>query len=453
MVRLGLRILAGLASAALVGSVIVMVGYVEHTYGSRYSAVGERPARIAIADLSANRRSRGTSPPGLERWREAALQEGLELEHMTIESLDGLDPSRYGAVILPEQDRLADADWELVLGFLREGVGVICTGDPGVQYPDGRRRPEVLLESLLPGARFRRQAGPRGAVRVSVRGPLVAGFGPGQRLELRERRGALGLPGPGSLRWGGAGGAEDASEAALAYGRIESGPLVWIAPGAAWFSDPDHALHLLRNALRYATREPVFELRPWPAGAAVAVLIGADDEAIAALTAAGLDLAALPEPDGDGGDRDLLLARLLAEFGAVEREGGLYALAASSPWFAREDWGLVEADLLHELELHNVWIAPSSELSGWWRRRRELRIELERPGTGRARVTLRNGGTQRVERATARVYLPPGARAPTEVESSMLTRPILYVASDRSWIDLVVPEIDPGAEVSYSFRY
>ena len=61
---------------------------------------------------------------------------------------------------------------------------------------------------------------------------------------------------------------------------------------------------------------------------------------------------------------------------------------------------------------------------------------------------------QPVERATARVYLPLGARAPTEVESSMLGgRPLLYVASDRSWIDLVAPEIDPGEAVSYSFRY
>ena len=69
----------------LVGTALVLVGHVEHTYGSHHTSVPARPARVAVVDLAANRRARGRPPEGLARWQEAAGAEGLEIEHRTLE--------------------------------------------------------------------------------------------------------------------------------------------------------------------------------------------------------------------------------------------------------------------------------------------------------------------------------------------------------------------------------
>jgi hypothetical protein len=447
---------AGLWLGALlltVGSVSV-VSHVERTYGGHFSAVPARPSRVAVADLAANRRARGTSPPGLARWRDAARAEGVELEHVIVESLAGLDVDRYGAIVLPGQERLADAEWDRVLALLREGVGLIFTGHPGLQQRNGKQRERVLLESLLPGASFKRLRRPAGVLRVALGGPLTAGLGPGELVELSPGRKVLALRGPGSLAWGARPGVVDAAEGAMIHGRVELGPLVWLSADASWFSDAARAELLLRNALRYALHEPVLELRRWPGGAAAAALVGADPAVLAELFDAGLAQSNLPEPQRLPGDADRRLARLLTWLGAVEHEGGLYALAEGSAWLAGDEGVSLEAALRAELGMHNVWLTRAPELARWSRARRGLRAELEVLAPGHARITLHNAGAAAVERATARVYLPPGARPPTRVEGSWFrSSPLLHVDSAREWVDVIVPEIQPGESAGYSFRY
>ena len=431
----------------LVGTALVLVGHVEHTYGSHHTSVPARPARVAVVDLAANRLARGRPPEGLARWQEAAGAEGLEIEHRILESLAGLDVGRYGAVLLLEQERLADTEWDRVVGLLSEGVGVILTGHPGVQHQDGKRRQRVLLESIFPGAQFQRQRRARDQVRVALGGPLVAGFDPGELLALRPVAGALALRDAGSLGWG-----ADGADAALAHGRIGYGPVAWIAPGAASFLDPAQGRRLLRNALRYAVHEPVLELRPWPDGVVAAALIGADAEVLASLAAAGVHPSVLPAAE-PASDRDLRLARLLAQHGRVEREGGLYAPSSANGGLDDPDPRL-ERELREELRRRNVWVAHSGELASWWQRRRRLVAELEESGAGRVRVVLHNAGRRPIERATARVYLPPGARAPTGIESASFGgRPVMRVGSTREWVDVIVPEIEAGESVRYSIRY
>ncbi len=53
-----LRLLLGAGACLLVGSSLLMVGYVERTYGSHYSAVPVRPSRVVVVDLAANRNAR-----------------------------------------------------------------------------------------------------------------------------------------------------------------------------------------------------------------------------------------------------------------------------------------------------------------------------------------------------------------------------------------------------------
>ncbi len=454
LARLVARAGLGLGALLLAVGSVGAVSHVERTYGGHYSAVPARPSRVVVADLAANRRARGTSPPGLARWREAARAEGVEIEHVIVESLAGLDVDRYGAIVLPGQERLADAEWDRVLALLRDGVGLIFTGHPGLQHRNGKQRERVLLESLLPGAVFKRIRRPAGVLRVALGGPLTAGLAPGERVELSPGRSALALRGPGSLAWGAQGGALDAAEAAMVHGRVEQGPLVWLSPDVSWFSDAARAERLLRNALRYALHEPVLELRPWPGGATAAALVGADPAALAELLEAGLAQSNLPEPQRLDGDADRRLARLLTWLGAVEHEGGLYALADGSAWLAGEERGGLEAALRKELGMHNVWLTRAPELARWSRERQGLRAELEVLAPGHARIILHNAGAAAVEHATARVYLPPGARPPMRVEVSwFVERPLLHVDSAREWVDLIAPEIPPGESARYSFRY
>lgn len=435
----------------VIGGSLLAIGYVERTYGARYSAIPERPERIALVDLVVNREARRGPPPGLERWRDAGRELGFEIEALLVASLADLDPERYGAIVLPEQERLDDPEWERAIGLARAGAGLIFTGHPGLQRGDGRRRDGMLLASLLPGGHFRRLARPATALRVEVRGPLVAGFAPGERLALAAARAAL-ASGPGTLDWETGDGAPAAG--ALRRGTVEDAPFVWMSPGAAEFADEEQARKLLQNLLRWAAREPVAELRPWPAGASAAVLIGAEADVLEGLARVGFRHPTRPGVALDIADTDVLLGRLLAEFAAVETRAGLYAALDSDPWLERSDRVRLEEILLRELESRHVWIARGSAIVDWWASRSRVAVVLERPRSGFAELTVTNRGDEPIANATARVYLPPPARPPTEVESSsFLTRPLLRVASHRGWIDLVTPELDAGETLTYSFAF
>jgi len=230
--------------------------------------------------------------------------------------------------------------------------------------------------------------------------------------------------------------------------------VAWISVGASAFADVLQGERLLGNALRFAAREPLAELRAWPGGTAVAALFGVADSELSGLVAAGFREPQVPALDESIRDPALLLGRLLAEFARVESEGGLYALAAESPGLERPDRSDVEDSLHHELDPQRVWVAHGTEAAEWWQRRRGMVLELARPGSGRAEVRLRNGGDHAVRGATTRIYLPAGARVPTRLRGGgLFSRPQLRVASDRRWVDVIAAELDPGESVQYSFVY
>ena len=365
-----------------------------------------------------------------------------------------LDTDRYCSVVLPEQERISDEEWSGVRSLAREGLGIILTGAAGSRDGAGELRPAPLIEALIPGRLLSAQERTHGALRVSQRGPLVAGFQPGTLLEVHAPAGAYAVAAPGAVTWGAEGGPRPPGAAALFTSVLEDAPVAWISVGAGAFADVLQAERLLGNALRFAAREPLAELRAWPGGAGVAALFAVADSELSDLVAAGFREPQLPALDESIRDPALLLGRLLAEFARVESEGGLYALAAGIPGLERPDRSEVEDSLHQELDPQRVWIARGSQAAEWWRRRSGLVLWLTRPGSGRAEVRLRNDGDDSVRGATARVYLPAGARVPTQLHGSgLFSRPQLRVASDRSWIDVITPQLDPGESVQYSFVY
>lgn len=449
-----LRWTALLAAVAILAGGVLAVGYVERTY-AHFPSIAPRPDRVALVDLQLNRTARGDrEPPGLAQWRAAAERLGFELEPLTLQDFSELEPGRFAALILPDQQRLPDGAASALRALTVQGLGVALTGRPGVQHPNGRRRDTSLLSSLAPGERFALERQPPRELRVAARGPLVAGLVPGSRL-------AVSADGPVLLREGG--GSLDAAtgdgpeRAASWQDRSPDAPVVWLAPRADQLGDGDGAAALLANVLRVVAREPVVELRVWPGGAGAVALVPATQGTLDDLARAGFAGASVARVNTADDDPNLLLGRLIGDFGRVEREGALYALpevAAADDGNTGLDASELRVALRRELSTRHIWLAAEGELLDWWRRRVDLQVSLEQPRPGVVSLALENRGAEDVSGATARVYLPRGARTPSRVEhAGWFGRPVLHVASSRAWIDVIAGELEPGESVTYSFRY
>ncbi|HXX49510.1 MAG TPA: hypothetical protein VEN47_14870, partial [Myxococcota bacterium] len=266
-------------------------------------------------------------------------------------------------------------------------------------------------------------------------------------------------------------------------------PVAWLGFAPDQVVEPEVARTLAENALRYALREPLLDLRAWPEGRPCAVLIdgpsGADtaacrvegdasDDALRALARSGCrfasvppDARALPEiveldgapfvaiPEGRASASargSELLRELLAGYERAERLGGIYSLRADPGWKRTSSRDL--ARVRDELRARGAWFAPPEELARWWRARSTVRAELAVVARDRVRVTLANAGAAEARGVTARVYLPDGADS-ARVESGPRFRsaPLLRISADHTWIELVEARLDPGSEVSYTIRF
>ena len=384
-----LRWTALLTTVAILAGGVLAVGYAERTY-AHYPSIAPRPDRVALVDLHVNRTARGgRQPPGLAHWRAAAAQLGFELEPLALADLAELEPGRFAALILPDQRRLPEGVADTLRGLATRGLGVVLTGRPGIRHADGRRRETSLLSPLAPGERFALEPRPAPELRVAARGPLVAGLPPDARIPVAPDGPSLLREGPGSLGTGGERGPE---RAASWQDRSSAAPLVWLAPRADQFGDGELAATLLANTLRVVAREPVVELRVWPRGAGAAALVPATREALDDLARAGFAGASVARASAIDDDPNLLLGRLLAEFDRVEREGSLYALpeVAAADGNVGLDAAALRVALRKELSTRHIWLAAERDLLDWWHRRLALRVSLEQPRPGEARLELEN---------------------------------------------------------------
>jgi hypothetical protein len=109
--------------------------------------------------------------------------------------------------------------------------------------------------------------------------------------------------------------------------------------------------------------------------------------------------------------------------------------------------------LAAQLRARGVWIAGAGELARWWRERLGVEAEIAMPRAGELLVSARNAGTEPARGVTLRIYLPAGSQRPALERPRFASRPLVRYASSHTWMELVLPELDPGMSVEYTLTF
>ncbi len=445
---------------------------------------------VVVVDLAGNREARGDRRQAeIEAWREAGASLDRSVELFDGTSLAELDPGRFAVWILPGQERLSDADWVALDAYLAGNGGLILTGAVGRYSETGTRPTRSVLERLFPGERFARPEAASRQLQVVGRSPLVAGLVPGAELVLAEPARVLAAASPGALEFRGT-----RSGSGALFGRHRSARIAWLGFSIGQLTDGDVAQRVAGNALRFASRAPSLDLRPWPDGRPCAVLVGAStgtdlptdpcrvdtneiptgglEELISGgcrfattaagaralpdiLAHAGAPFVSIPEPRPHGdAEGSALLRELLSGYERAERMGSVFSLRARIHRPEAKGREALLESLGQELALRGAWFARPDELADWWLARDQVGARIEPLASDRVRVVFENRGAVTARGVTARVYIPGGAVAPRiETRRLFARRALLRLASDHSWIELVARPLDPGTEVSYIIRF
>ncbi len=461
------------------------LGLVHHASVRRaHEKLGARPLRpLVVIELTRNRSVRESeSESDSEPWRAAAAALGRNMETFSGASLSEIPTKRFAAWILADQQELDAADFAALDSYLQLGGGAVLIGRTG-RKSEGRS----ALTKLFPGQRFSEPGSAATHLRVTEQSPLVAGLAAGEELTVADPGRSLAASSGDSLAW-----SDDRGGAAL-HMIYRGAPVAWIGVSPERVAESRQARALAENALRYALREPVLDLRAWPEGRPCAVLVDAapgaasstpacqldaetsESEGLRTLAHAGCHFAAVP-PDGralpelldiDGSPLvaipegraqatargSALLRELLAGYERAERLGGVYSLRADA-WHAAAGREEPFARVRDELRARGAWFAAPDELADWWSTRSHVSAELSVLARDRVRVRFANSGSGTARGVTARVYLPGGAdTARVESSPSLRAAPLVRISADHTWIEVVERALDPGAEVTYIIRF
>jgi hypothetical protein len=473
-------VLAALAVAA------ASIGIVHHASLSRVRkrAAAEPMRPIALVELKRNRAGASDSAGRSDAWRAAAAAMGRKIETYEAGTLGEIPARSYAAWILADEPALDDADFAALDSYLQLGGGVVLAGRAGDKGSTGR----VALERLFPGQRFVELGGGTKRLRVTGASPLVAGLPAGAEVPVETGGRALAASSSDALVWSDAGGG------AALHMLHRGGAVAWLGVSPAHIAEPEPARLLAENALRWALREPVLDLRAWPEGRPCAVLVEStshsdpsaptcrlesgrtEPELLRGLAHAGCRFAsvppenralpalyevdgapfvAIPEPRADAGAQGSALMReLLAGYERAERIGGVYSLRADPGWRAKAGRQDLYKRVSRELFDRGAWFAQPDELADWWSARSAVRAELAILAPDRVRVRFANPGAAAARGVTARVYLPGGAdTARVERPPRFRSGPRLRISADHDWIEVIAPSLDPGSEVSYTIRF
>jgi hypothetical protein len=472
------------AGALVLGA--ITLGLVHHASLQRVrDRVDAQPLRpLAVIDLARNRDARRAKDPAndSEPWHAAAAALGREVEIFSGDSLAEIPARRFAAWIFSGQEKLDPADFAALDSYLQLGGGAVLIGRSG-RDADGRG----VLAKLFPGRRFS-ELGPAAThLRVTEQSPLVAGLSASEELGVADPGRSLASSSGDSLAWSG-----DAGSAAL-HVLYRGAPVAWLGVSPDRIAESSQARVLAENALRYALRQPVLDLRAWPDGRPCAVLVDgpsgsgpapscqvdaatSESEALRELAHSGcryaavtpdgralpqlLDvdgtpLVAIPEGRAQATARGSALMReLLSGYERAERVGGVYSLRADASWRAAAGRDVLFARVRDELRARGAWFAAPDDLAAWWTARSHVRADLSVLARDRIRVTFANSGSATASGVTARVYLPGGAdTARIEVAPTLRASPLLRISADHTWIEVVERSLDPGSEVSYTIRF
>jgi len=196
-------------------------------------------------------------------WEKSARDAGLGFERVTAGQLYELPVERFGVWLLAGGDALSAGDWAALDGFALRGGGLIFVGSGEAGVAEPLARGDLALRRIFPAHRFEWSSSAPAALGVGSRGPVAAGLAADGSIPLARTGAHYASSTGGALLWG----TDPAAGAALA-GLYRGSPAVWIGCPAEWLEPSAETRRVSVNALRYAAREPLVDVRAAPGGAA-----------------------------------------------------------------------------------------------------------------------------------------------------------------------------------------
>jgi len=220
-----------------------------------------------------------------------------------------------------------------------------------------------------------------------------------------------------------------------------------------------------KRSLERISRQRIIGFRP-PYGSY-------DDNTIRALTKAGLnylvcgiiegtnlgpnfipyldDFIIIPKPNKDDYDlfyRDSITKpeavfnELKDEFDRIDDLGGFYVLTFHSQILAVDTNCRVIAEMIDYMKGKKVWITTWQELTDWWRKTRELDLELEAKGSNECLITLNNYGEKAIENFKVQIF-PPTIGSNLQIKSNFKERLNWRFDNEHSSYDILIKKLEP----------
>jgi hypothetical protein len=239
------------AACALLGTCTLGVVALE-----RAAVPVRAPARSGAAVALIERAAGTLAAESLGFWEQGARAAGLRPERVVAAQLYELPVERFGVWLLAGNERLSDADWAALDAFALRGGGLIVVGPSGEGALELAAGDELAPRRIFPANRFELCSAAPAALGVGSRGPIGAGIAPDREIPLVGAGAHFATSKGGALVWSG----EPGSGAALA-GLYRGSPAVWFGCATEWLSEAPEAQQLAVNALRFASREPLIDVR------------------------------------------------------------------------------------------------------------------------------------------------------------------------------------------------
>ena len=409
------------------------------------------PFHFGLRSDAAAGSSFGLWIPGLDEsvsWRVRAWRGIAPRDRPLFESasLAELAKQGVGSIAVPDARALTREQAVELRTFLDGGRGVILTGSVGVRGEGDAWQGYDLMARLIEVPEVT-QVGRTisAAVEAARRGPLSAGFSPGEMVSLRPEGGVPAIDDPkAELRWaGGRGGALASGRAASKRLEVGRGRLVWLGPGPENTQRPGERAamaRLARGAILWASRQPLAEVLPWPDGSFFAGVVELDETGFAA---------------GRFGETPAAVeTAVAAEVEAAERRGELALVEIPVPELGAAEAERLKQHAIRALDGRGAWIATRGDVIAWKALRSGVSARIRRQGPNRLLLDVSNDSRTRAERVVVRVYLnQPAERVRVERTQLLQEVPELRFLRGKESLDLLLPELPPRTNRAYTIDF
>lgn len=325
-------------------------------FSGPYETLGQRPVRVALMDAAGSDGAAESGEELIRQWKRFLNEQGFGVRRVGA-PVSRTDLRGFNVVVVPGTAALSDAQLQLIKDFVADGNGVIMSWATGTRDHEGAWRDPWFLRHVagieLDMSLAEEPAESRMTVMFDAQSPLVTGIEPGHILSLTRfdrpltariiesrARVAGGYVTQPPAAWAARAARRNSqplsTRATIVHGDYLKGRFVWIGFSIASSTPaPDQQAvfrKVLRNAVLWATRQPMVEKPDWPEGVDSAFSVAwrirraedVDDRLPALAHAYRIPLTSYVTPD------------FLRDHDDVTRH-----LAASGPvalWLADDDW-------------------------------------------------------------------------------------------------------------------